>query len=310
VGLTGVIYALVVLAWAAYLLPQALRRHDEAARKHSIERFSSAMRVLARRGSANSDRMVVTPPRSLDRVLTPSLKSPVSSKPAADRPRPSRAALQAAAARRRRVLVVLVAVLLATAAVAVFGLIPLWSPAIPVALVVAFLTLARRQVRRASEAYWDEVAEAQPEPSNVITRPATRVDASHGVANGVATSSGTAAAAAPSGGDADDEPTVTLSPEDLEVARVGIGVAATADGGSLWDPLPVTLPTYVDKPLAKRSYRTVDLGEPGTWSSGHSDRESATAASVAAGTAAGAETPASDGASDQGLEETPRAVNS
>ena len=51
----------------------------------------------------------------------------------------------------------------------------------------------------------------------------------------------------------------------------------TDDGGSLWDPLPVTLPTYVTKPQAKRTVRTIDLGEPGTWTlgphrRGHPDR--------------------------------------
>jgi len=296
VGLTGVIYALVVLAWAAYLLPQALRRHDEAARKHSIERFSSAMRVLARRGSSRDERFIVTPPRTVDRVLTPSLASGTPSGPAQPRQRPSRAALKAAAARRRRVLVVLASLTLLTAIVVAFGLVPLWSLAVPVALIAGFLAVARRQVRRASEAYWDEVADAQPEPSNVITRPATRVDASHGAKK-------TDPPPAPE--EDDDEPTITLAPEDLEVARVGVGVVTTADGESLWDPLPVTLPTYVDKTVAKRSYRTIALGEPGTWSSGHSEQATATAK---AGAPADASTVAETDA-DEAVDEPPRAVN-
>ena len=189
------------------------------------------------------------------------------------------------------------------AAVAVFGVIPLWSVVVPAALIAFFLMLARRQVRRASEAYWDEVAEAQPEPSNVITRPATRVDATHGAAK--PTGRSPASPNATSAGD--DEPTVTLSPEELKQARVGLGVVATADGESLWDPLPVTLPTYVDKPVAKRSYRTIELGEPGTWSSGHSQQESATAAAAPAGAAAPAT--AETEPADEALEETPRAVN-
>jgi hypothetical protein len=165
-----------------------------------------------------------------------------------------------------------------------------------VTLIVAFLMLARRQVRRASDAYWDEVAETEPEPSNVIPRPATRVDASHGAAK---------SAAPDKSADTDDEPTVTLDPDDLKEARVGVGVVATVEGESLWDPLPVTLPTYVDKPVAKRSYRTVELGEPGTWSSGHSEKDTATAAAAPSGAAA------AEGNSDvsEALEETPRAVN-
>ncbi len=47
----------------------------------------------------------------------------------------------------------------------------------------------------------------------------------------------------------------------------------TDDGGSLWDPLPVTLPTYVTKPKAKRTVRTIDLNEPGTWTSGHTEQD-------------------------------------
>lgn len=32
--------------------------------------------------------------------------------------------------------------------------------------------------------------------------------------------------------------------------------------GSLWDPVPVTMPTYVQKPLAPRTVRTIDLSAP------------------------------------------------
>ena len=56
----------------------------------------------------------------------------------------------------------------------------------------------------------------------------------------------------------------------------------TPEGGSLWDPLPVTLPSYVNAPVAKRTFRTIELGEPGTWSSGHSDADSETVAAAAA----------------------------
>ena len=43
------IYAAIVAVWAAYLVPLWLRRHDEESEQRSAERFSSAMRVLARR---------------------------------------------------------------------------------------------------------------------------------------------------------------------------------------------------------------------------------------------------------------------
>jgi hypothetical protein len=70
---------------------------------------------------------------------------------------------------------------------------------------------------------------------------------------------------------------------DDEEDTVGVPVAElrsalAAPGGSLWDPLPVTLPTYVTKPAARRTVRTIDLGEPGTWTSGRTDEDARIAA--------------------------------
>jgi hypothetical protein len=33
----------------------------------------------------------------------------------------------------------------------------------------------------------------------------------------------------------------------------------SAKQGALWDPIPITMPTYVSKPLAPRTVRTIDL---------------------------------------------------
>ena len=47
---------------------------------------------------------------------------------------------------------------------------------------------------------------------------------------------------------------------------------------SLWDPMPVTLPTYVSKPAAaRRTVRTIDLDSTGVWSSGRSESDTALA---------------------------------
>jgi len=45
----------------------------------------------------------------------------------------------------------------------------------------------------------------------------------------------------------------------------------------LWDPVPVTLPTYVSKPPARRSVRTIDLDSTGVWTSGRTEADSALA---------------------------------
>lgn len=275
-GLTGLIYAAIVVAWAAYLVPLALRRHDEAARSRSVERFSSAMRVLSRRGSATQDRVVLSPSRRADRVLSPSLRFNAADAVVAESPeRATRAAQRAASSRRRRVLIVLVTLVVLVGVAARFGLIPWWSIAIPAVLVVGFLVVARRQVRKMEEAFWITASRQRPEPSNVVRRNAARVDASAGVAKHDR----------PAQADPDDEPTLTLSAEQIAAAapkldqqRVRAVSMTTADGGSLWDPLPITLPTYVDKPAAKRTIRTIELGEPGTWSAGHSEDDSRAAA--------------------------------
>lgn len=145
--------------------------------------------------------------------------------------------------------------------VSAFRDLPPWSFLAPLALVVGFLWFARTQVRKASEAYWTTAAAGgRSESSNVVRRAAARVDASHGVDRAAGEDN------------ADEEPTVSLNAEELAAAvadRHVVPVAMqTADGGSLWDPLPVTLPTYVTKPVAKRTVRSIDLSEPGTWSSG------------------------------------------
>ena len=54
--------------------------------------------------------------------------------------------------------------------------------------------------------------------------------------------------------------------------------AAVAPGAldpTLWDPVPVTLPTYVTKPAAtRRTVRTIALDDSGVWTSGNTAADS------------------------------------
>lgn len=197
---------------------------------------------------------------------------------------------RAAAARRRRVLILLVALTVLVGAVAGFGLIPGWAVALPLLLIIGFLVAARRSVRRwvrrNSEAYEDQPVEPAPQVSNVARRPPTRVDASHGA---------TRRADPPQHIETDEQTVSLLVGDGSPSASVGAldpGSAAvqTADGGSLWDPLPVTLPMYVDKPLAQRTIRTIDLGDPKTWSSGHVETPSTSATEAERQTGEGTDT--------------------
>jgi hypothetical protein len=60
----------------------------------------------------------------------------------------------------------------------------------------------------------------------------------------------------------------TRAAAEAVTSRVADRAAPDADG---WQPVPVPLPTYVTKPKAVRTTRTIDLGSPGVWSSGRGE---------------------------------------
>ena len=65
---------------------------------------------------------------------------------------------------------------------------------------------------------------------------------------------------------------------ELETGSIpAVTPAETAAAEGLWDPVPVTLPTYVSKPPARRSVRTIDLDSTGVWTSGRTESDSAIA---------------------------------
>ena len=276
--LSGIIFVVLAVAWAVYLIPKALKHHDEVARTRSIDRFSTAVRVLARREPVNrrDARLVTTPVRTAaQRSASPgetraaasaqeSLVT-VSVEPAVNRARLAarRKAARAAARRRRHILTVLLLCDVAMAALAYFAVVSPWAVAVPVALTVVYLVLCRTQVRRETLADFDVLArrpiteaEAEPDVEEVIVEVVqTPVDE-----DGVA--------------DFDD----TEDTVGIPVALLDAVAVPTTDGGTLWDPLPVTLPTYVTKAQAKRTVRTIDLREPGTWTSGRTAEDARIAA--------------------------------
>ena len=222
------------MVWAAFLVPWALRRYDEAAHTRSIERFSTAMRILGR-DDASDD--------------TP--------EPA---PRPSRAAARVAAQRRRRTLLVLLGLTAVVLALGAVSVVPLWLVLAPLLLVAAFLVACRGQVRHEVDVWWTSQTRSPAARSTThprAVRPASRAESSYGGLR------------RPVGDEPDDEPTVVLSADALVEGQAVAVPVTTSDGTSLWDPLPVTLPTYVSKPRASRTVRNIDLGEPDSWTSGH-----------------------------------------
>ncbi len=286
VDLSAIIFVALALAWAVYLIPKALKHHDEMASDRLLEGHSDKVRILSRKGTTavvEVDEVVVeevAPAAPVaEQVPEPgpvvaSTAGPSRAPIPAPIPAPlvTRSTARKAAQRRRRVLGVLVAVLVAVWAATWLAYLPIWAPAVPGALVVAWLVIARLSVRKQQRA-----RRARPVASPARTVTSSLVDLGH-PSQSAADLSGHARRQPTSTSNADefleqlaDEDTTGLAREDIE--------AVLADDGSLWDPLPMTLPTYVNKARARRTVRTIEL--TGINSSGHDESDSVLARQAA-----------------------------
>jgi hypothetical protein len=266
VDLSGFIFVALAVAWAVYLIPKALKHHDEVSKSRSVDRFSHTMRVLARREpvTRRDARLVVTPSRSASSPVV-EVKGP---RPSPVMVRARREAARRAAARRRRVFGVLLLGNVVVAGLAFAAVVDWVWQAVPGGLLVAWLVACRLMVR-SERAAWAAVAspgaEADPASSSLAPAPA----------------------------EPEVEFDVERNEEGFDEAAFNAAETGTVPAvGGLWDPLPVTLPTYVSKPAAaRRTVRTIDLGEPGAWTSGRTEEASAIAREAAAAAAAARTTP-------------------
>ncbi|WP_426242239.1 hypothetical protein [Nocardioides sp. LHG3406-4] len=246
--LSALIFVALAVAWGVYLVPKALRHHDEVQRSRSVDRFSQTMRVLARREPVGrrDARLVVTPGRSVSVPVVETKGQP----PVAVTADTQRAAANRAARRRRNVLTLILLVNFAVIAVASASVIAWAYVAIPAGLLVAWLVACRLMVKRERAAFV----------------PATRT--------------------APEVADEDDDTSAGIPPVRADLGSDIAEEAVTASSlvstdPSMWDMVPVTLPTYVSKPAAvRRSVQTIDLDSTGVWSSGRSEVDSALARSA------------------------------
>jgi hypothetical protein len=193
------------------------------------------MRVLARREPVNRrDARLVVAPARAKSTPVVTTKGPV-------RVAVNRETAKRATRRRRRVLGLILLANAAVATVAVFAVIDWWYAAIPAGLLVAWLVACRLMVRRERPV---RIKRTRPvstpvEPAAVEPTP--------------------------------EEPPVTA--ESWEDDAPTGQTPAIADP-SLWDPMPVTLPTYVGKPAAeRRTVRTIDLDSTGVWTSGRTEAD-------------------------------------
>lgn len=234
---SSLIFIGLAVAWAVYLLPVALRHHHESDRSRVVDTFSRRMRVLAHRAPVDS--------RTTELVTPGQPAATVTSAPAPS-PAARRAAAQRATKRRRNVLALILLATAAVTGVAAFGLISWWYVAIPAGLLVAWLVACRIMVKGERRA----MAPASRMPLVVPTEK----EAAEEVA------------------ETTDRSAEQAEAEVDPMADTSAGMAAVVDP-TLWDPVPVTLPTYVTKPAATRSVRTIAFDDTGVWTSGRTDAD-------------------------------------
>ncbi|MFC7361057.1 divisome protein SepX/GlpR [Nocardioides astragali] len=272
--LSALIFVALAVAWAVYLIPKALKHHDEVVRSRSVEKFSHTMRVLARREPVDrrSARLVVAPIRAALRppVETKAHVAPEPVAPAAaprtPSPQAERASARRAAKRRRNVLALVVlanAVVIGLAAASVL----IWSwVAAPAGVLVAWLVACRLSVRA-------ERRQRAARSAIEIGLP-PRVEEEEEVGDVELTGEMPMTPPSPR---APTVPAVPAESPATETPAVADGVPVV--GG--WDMVPTTLPTYVTKSTAqRRTVSTIDLDSTGVWSSGHNDEASALARSA------------------------------
>ena len=276
------IYAAIILMWAAYFIPLLLRRHEELSESRSAERFSRAMRILSRREPTPDQRYVVMParpassfpvPRPRSRLVEPrpstprpstaqpSTAQPSTLRPSAPRPaggrRPARRA-SSLAVRRRRIRAVLLLATVVTSLLALVTPVPLWPGGALLGLTVADVVHLRVQQRRRTE-----LARTRASVRRRTRSRLRRFDSAERIVAARRSLAHERAAA--------DAARRAAEESAREAARVDAERRAAEAAG--WRPVPVPLPTYVTKPKAPRVGPALDSLIHGLRGHGHGSQE-------------------------------------
>lgn len=260
--LSALIFVALAVAWAVYLVPKALRQHEEDAVTRSVDGFSDRLRVLARRDAVSGSATALVAGTASAAEEAEAAETAEAARVEALRvqalrvgaarvvePRRERAAARRAADRRRRVFNVLLLAIIVVAGLGIGGVIALAWVAAPVALMGGWLVLCRLMVTREraartrrrrttlGEMYLDDETGSVP----------TLAD------DNLARD------------DTDEIPVVAAALLDESTVQSAVGG---------WAPVDVPLPTYVAKAQAGRTVRTIDLDSTGVWSSGRNEADS------------------------------------
>ncbi|MFD9333541.1 hypothetical protein ACFWBF_03875 [Streptomyces sp. NPDC060028] len=296
---SGLIYAVIVGAWAAYLVPMWLRRQDELNEARPTERFSTAIRLLS--GRAGMERRYAKglrgrgdeeaqpqPPADPDaatetvnsvdadaRVIAvpPTRAEPRSAaSERADRAERARREqrLQVLARRRRTTALLFLIFTLGAVAAAVGGLQYLWAPAVPALLLSTYIVHLRVQERRRYEFTMDrrraEAAARQLRENRPRRREAEYPEYPEYPEDATAAGSEPDPAPPVSPQEAGRRALVEQTDHAEWVDQQRERERGPARGDS-WEPVPVPLPTYVTAPVAPRA---TGPAAPDAWSAARS----------------------------------------
>ena len=233
---SALIFVALAVAWAAYLIPKALEHHEEGVRSRTIDKFSSSMRVIARREPVGRGKAELVTPRRTPAAAVVNRRKPRAS----------------AARRRRRVLGLVLLANVVVVGLAAAGVVAWVWVAIPAVLVAVWLVACRLMVKRERRPALRRTT--RPVPARQQLEEATEA---------------VTAQAEP----AQPVHPVEITPADVTEEQAAVSAEVAPDG--TWDPQSVPLPTYVSKPPApRRSVRQIDLDSTGVWSSGPSESDS------------------------------------
>jgi hypothetical protein len=251
-GYSGLIYAAIVAAWAGVLIPRWLRRNEEVDQARETD-AARGVRVLQRRAAnaveprRSSSVIIDGSSRATANKTAPERRGGDNTSPKIDERGSARlptvieldARFALAATRRRRVLTFLLGACTLSAYAAIDSLMPTYTPLVALGVLAWFLVVGRRAVIRQGRLRQVAARAAVQPPKRVVAQ-------SDEFAEDVADDDGVRVAVL------DEQDPHFVDPD-------------------AWDPVEVPLPTYMSKPAAPRVVRTIDLTQPGSWTSGRLD---------------------------------------